>query len=150
MSNSRKSQRHVPQTARMSAEQEYELQMRELQLREKDIGSWRTNNATLETALKWLALTIALPLCLHWVVNSWIEKNSPLIGSIVSGCEVPAALMTERAIPEPFPYPENPSIQDQIQWDQDRIAQLKSVMVGMINDRRELREVCGKVGGRKQ
>lgn len=60
-----------------------------------------------------------------------------------SGCEVPPHLMTERFLPEPYELLQDPTIRDQLEWDQERIQQLKVVLVNMINDRRELRTICG-------
>jgi hypothetical protein len=60
-----------------------------------------------------------------------------------SGCEVPASLMTERFLPEPISIGKDPTYRDQLEWDQDRIQQLKLTLVNLINDRRELRAICG-------
>lgn len=60
-----------------------------------------------------------------------------------SGCEVPASLMTERFVPDPLDIAKSPTYRDQLEWDQDRIAQLKIALVNLINDRRELRTICG-------
>jgi len=51
--------------------------------------------------------------------------------------------MTERFLPEPYELLQDPTIRDQLEWDQERIQQLKVVLVNMINDRRELRTICG-------
>ena len=61
-----------------------------------------------------------------------------------SGCEVPAGLMTERFLPEPLGIVGEPTYRDQLEWDHDRIQQLKIMLVNLINDRRELRAICSK------
>jgi hypothetical protein len=61
-----------------------------------------------------------------------------------SGCEVPAGLMTDRFIPDPNGITKDPTYRDQLEWDQERIQQLKIVMVNLINDRRELRAICSQ------
>ena len=52
--------------------------------------------------------------------------------------------MTERFLPEPLGIVGEPTYRDQLEWDHDRIQQLKIVLVNLINDRRELRAICSK------
>lgn len=107
-------------------------------------GSLSNQNSTLETLIKWVAISV-LGLFILGEAESWRKASSDPKPSIVNGCVVPAYLMTDRLIPEPLPLDsmkDSPTYAEQISWDIGRIEQLESVLINMINDRRELSQRC--------
>lgn len=104
-------------------------------------GSLLDQNSTLESLIKWIAIS-AMVLVTLWQLKGYLNTLSAPKTSIKTGCEVPAYLMSKRFIPEPYEMGTEPTYRDMMVWYEDRIEQLETTQINLINDRNELRSLC--------
>ena len=121
--------------------QRLNLQRQELDLNEKRLKSWRTDNDTLTAFFEMLKIPVSILVFLAAIYFIY-EKERSVILSMGSGCEFPPGLAVDLAIPRQPYMSEDPDFEEYADVSEMDKKQLVAAIVRRDNDRAEIRRIC--------
>ena len=139
---SEQSQSNAPSIEVQNEAQRLNLQQKELELNEKRLKSWRTDNDTINGLFDLLKTPVSIAVFLLGAYFIYTNEKSVIL-SMGSGCEIPPALAVDLGIPKQPYLSEQPSLIEHLEMSEMDRDQLVSAIVRRDNDRAEIRRICG-------